>query len=67
MKTYTIALAFVQYSRAEVQIKATSADHALAIASCIVESDEVDDWNPVNGTVSVESVTEYVSRKRGRK
>ena len=63
MKTFNATLTFVQYSRAEVLIKALSIENARRKADKI-GADEVDDWNPVNGEVSVESVTEQKPRKK---
>ena len=63
MKTFNATLTFVQYSRGEVLIKARSLKEARCKADEI-GADEVDDWNPVNGEVSVESVTEKKPRKK---
>jgi len=57
IKTFTAILTFVQYSRGEVLIKAHSLKEARRKADKI-GADEVDDWNSVDGDVSVESVTE---------
>jgi hypothetical protein len=56
MKTYTATLTLVQYSRAEVFITAHSLKDARRKADEI-GADEVDGWNPVDGDVSVGSVT----------
>jgi hypothetical protein len=63
MKKYTATLTFVQFSRGEVSIKARSLKEARCKADEI-GSDEVDNWNPVDGEVSVESVTEGKPRKK---
>ena len=65
MKTFTATLTFVQYSRAEVLIKAHSLKDARRKADEI-GADEVDNWNPVDGEVSVESVTERRPRRKTR-
>lgn len=66
MKKYTATLTFVQYSRGEVLIKARSLKEARRKADEI-GADEVTDWNPVDGEVSVESVTERKPRKKTSK
>ena len=63
MKTYTATLTFVQYSRGEISIKARSIKDARRKADEI-GADKVDDWNAVDGEVSVESVTEKKPRKK---
>jgi hypothetical protein len=63
MKTFIATLTFVQYSRGEVLIKARSLKNARRKADEI-GADEVDNWNPVDGEVSVESVTERKPRKK---
>jgi hypothetical protein len=63
MKTFTATLTFVQYNRAEVLIKARSIEDARRKADEI-GADEVDDWNAVDGEVSVENVTEQKPRKK---
>jgi hypothetical protein len=63
MKRFTATLTFVQYNRADVWIKARSLKEARCKADEI-GADEVDDWNPVDGEVSVESVTERKPRKK---
>ena len=63
MKTFNATLTFVQYSRGEVLIKARSLKEARCKADEI-GADEVDDWNAVDGEVSVESVTEKKPRKK---
>jgi hypothetical protein len=63
MKTFAATLTFVQYSRGEVLIKARSLKEARRKADEI-GADEVDDWNAVDGEVSVESVTEKKPRKK---
>jgi hypothetical protein len=63
MKTFIATMTFFQLSRAEVLIKARSIEAARLKAEEI-GADEVDDWNPVDGEVSVESVTERKSRKK---
>lgn len=55
MKIYTATLTFVQSSRAEVKIKARSLKEAECKADEI-SSEDVDDWNPVDGNITVESV-----------
>jgi hypothetical protein len=65
MKTFTATLTFVQYSRGGVLIKARSLKDARRKADKITAYD-VDDWNPVNGELSVESVTELKPRKKTR-
>ena len=65
MKTFTATLTFVQYSRGEVLIKARSLKDARRKADEISAYD-VDDWNPMNGEMSVESVTELKPRKKTR-
>ena len=62
MKTFIATLTFVQYSRGEISIKARSIKDARRKADEI-GADEVDDWNPVDGEVSVESITEQKPRK----
>jgi hypothetical protein len=66
MKTFTATLTFVQYSRGEVLIKARSIEDASRKADEI-GADEVDNWNPVDGEVSVESVTERKPRKKNNR
>lgn len=66
MKTFSAILTFVQHNRAEVKIKARSLAHARRLADEI-QSADVDDWNPLDGEISVESVTEIKTGKRGRK
>jgi len=63
MKTFNATLTFVQYSRGEISIKARSIKDARRKADKI-GADEVDCWNPVDGEVSVESVTEQKPRKK---
>ena len=63
MKTFNATLTFVQYSRGEVLIKARSLKEARCKADEI-GADEVDDWNAVDGEVSVESVKEQKPRKK---
>ena len=63
MKTFNATLTFVQYSCGEVLIKARSLKEARCKADEI-GGDEVDDWNAVDGEVSVESVTEQKPRKK---
>jgi hypothetical protein len=65
MKTFTATLTFVQTSRGEVLIKARSLKNARRKADEITAYD-VDDWNPMNGEMSVESVTELKPRKKAR-
>jgi len=65
MKTYTATLTFVQYCRGEVLIKARSLKDARRKAGEISAYD-VDDWNPVNGELSMESVTELKPRRETR-
>ena len=48
-------LTFVQYSRAEVEIEAETIEQAEQMAGEI-SADEVENWNPTDGMVSVESV-----------
>jgi hypothetical protein len=57
MKTYIVQLTFVQCSRAEVKIKARSFKEAERMADEI-SSEDVEDWNPVDGNLTVESVEE---------
>jgi len=66
MKTFTATLTFAQYSRAEVLIKAHSLEDARRKADEI-GADEVDDWNPVDGEVSVENVAERKSSKKNKR
>ena len=65
MKTFTATLTFVQTSRGEVLIKARSLKDARRKADEITAYD-VDDWNPKNGEMSVESVAELKPRKKTR-
>jgi hypothetical protein len=64
MKTFSAILTFVQNCRAEVLIEARSLKAARCKADKI-GADEVD-WNPTNGEMSVESVTELKPRKKTR-
>jgi hypothetical protein len=64
MKTFTATLTFVQTCRGEVLIKARSLKDAQRKADEI-GADEVD-WNPTNGEMSVESVSELKPRKKAR-
>ncbi|HET7624397.1 MAG TPA: hypothetical protein VFM25_03960 [Verrucomicrobiae bacterium] len=66
MKTYSVSLNFVQYNRADILIKARSLKHAERLADEI-GSDEVDEWSPVDGEVSVESVHEVKPRRKARR
>jgi hypothetical protein len=66
MKTFTATLIFVQTCRGEVLIKARSLKDARCKADEITAYD-VDDWNPMNGEMSVESVTELKPRKKIRR
>jgi hypothetical protein len=52
---YEAILTFTQSSRAKVVIEADSIEDAQAKADEI-QSDEVNDWNPIDGNVYVESV-----------
>ena len=54
-KQYEVVLTFSQCSRASVTIEADTPEAAQEMAGEICP-DEVEDWNPVNGEVSVESV-----------
>ncbi len=65
MKTFTATLTFVQTSRGEVLIKARSLKDARRKADELSAFD-VDDWNPMNGEMTVESVTELKPRKKIR-
>jgi hypothetical protein len=57
MKTYIVQLTFVQYSRAEMTIKARSLKEAERKAEKI-NSEDVEEWEPTGGEVSVGSVEE---------
>ena len=52
---YEAILSFKQFSRAKIIIEAMSLAEAEEKANAI-ESDEIDDWNPCNGEVSLDSV-----------
>lgn len=54
-KKFEAMLSFKQHSRAKVIIEAESLAEAEEMAGEI-QSDEVDDWNPIHGEVSVDSV-----------
>jgi hypothetical protein len=66
MKTFTATLTFVQHCRGEVLIKARSLKDARRKADELNAYD-VDDWNPTNGEMSVESVTELKPRRKTRR
>ncbi|MGD0138972.1 MAG: hypothetical protein ABSD28_08855 [Tepidisphaeraceae bacterium] len=55
MKRYEVMLYWTQYNKATITIKANSLADAEAKADEIC-SDEIDDWNPVDGELWVESV-----------
>jgi len=65
MKTFTATLTFIQTCRGEVLIKARSLKDARRKADEI-GTDEVGDWNPVDGEMSVESVAELKPRTKTR-
>lgn len=67
MKTFTAILTHTQYSRAEVEIRARNQAEADQLASEIY-ADQVEDWNPLDGAVDVESVTEVrVQKSKNRR
>lgn len=61
-KKYIAILTFTQYSRATVIIEANTLEEAEEKAEEIFP-DEVEDWNLVNGEVSVESVEPVTERR----
>jgi hypothetical protein len=67
MKTFTAILTHTEYSRAEVKINARNQAEADQLASEIY-ADQVDDWNPFDGSVDVESVSEVrVQKSKNRR
>jgi len=59
---YEVILMFSQESRAKVIIEAADLAEAEDKASDIF-ADEIDDWNPINGDVRVESVEPVKARQ----
>ena len=52
---YEIILCFIQHDRAKVVLEAKSIKEAWRKANDI-EPDQIDDWNPIHGEISVASV-----------
>lgn len=55
-KQYEVILTHSQISRASIVITASSQEEAEEMADQI-QADEIDNWNPIDGDVMVESVT----------
>lgn len=63
MPKFTAILTFEQCSRAEVTITAKTLAEAQEKADEI-NADEIADWNPINGEVTVESVCSVKKLKK---